>query len=300
MNNDKKITIKRLIIFLVISFIPFMILIPILWKVYGGPIYVSGNEKTTVTVYIVSVLGMMIPSIAVLITRFITKEGFSDSYLGLNIKAKGGYWAASIIIPLIEGFAGLFLMWAVLMNGISFTEAFPGADLQKTGAFLIQFSASVIIFFPAFGEEWGWRGYMMPKLLKLMPKPAAIITGGIIWGLWHAPLTIAGHNFGNGYWGYPFTGIALMCLYCTLMNCLLTLITEKTRSIYPASFFHMLHNNINVLILLPLFGSEPAITRVAAYNGIEINLLLLCISLITAVVSFILFVKKENIKPGVI
>ena len=295
MNSEKKAIIKRLAIFLLISFPPFMILVPVLWAVYGEPLYTGTDEKYAVIIYIVSVFGMMIPAMANLITRLVTKEGFSDSYLGVHVKGKAGYWAASVIIPLVENVAALFLLWAVFMNDIPFDNAFPGIDFQKAGSFLLVVSYSVIIFFPAFGEEWGWRGYMMPKLLKLMPKPMAIVVGGVIWGLWHAPLTIAGHNFGTDYPGYPFTGILIMCCFCVLMNCLLTLVTEKTRSIYPASFIHMLHNNVYVGTLLNIFGSDKAILKTAELDLFKTNLLVMSVILLTAVVSFILFVKKEKV-----
>jgi cytochrome b subunit of formate dehydrogenase len=88
MNNDKKLTIKRLVIFLVISFIPFIIIIPILWNIYGEPIYTSKKENVAVVAYILGVFGMMIPSAAHLITRLVTKEGFDNTYLGFISRAK--------------------------------------------------------------------------------------------------------------------------------------------------------------------------------------------------------------------
>ena len=88
MNSEKKAIIKRLAIFLLISFPPFMILVPVLWSVYGEPLYTGTDEKYAVIIYIVSVFGMMIPAMANLITRLVTKEGFSDSYLGVHVKGK--------------------------------------------------------------------------------------------------------------------------------------------------------------------------------------------------------------------
>ena len=34
-----------------------------------------------------------------------------------------------------------------------------------------------------------------------------LVTFGLTWGLWHAPITMMGHNYGRGYPGFPFTGI---------------------------------------------------------------------------------------------
>lgn len=295
MSNEKKLTIKRLVIFLILSFLPLMILIPILWLAYGESIFVSENEQLAVVVYIVGIFGMMIPAAANLITRLVTKEGFANSYLGIHFKGKTGYWIVSVTVKLIEGWIGLVILWAVCMHGTAFTEAYPNINTQTIGMYLLQLAFSVIIFFPSFGEEWGWRGYMMPKLLELMPKSAAIVVGGVIWGLWHTPLTVAGHNFGTDYPGYPFTGMLMMCLFCVLMNCFLTLVTEKTHSIYPASFIHMINNNMGAGVLLTFFESEAAIQKAEGLNSIELFFAVMGFSMITAVISFIIFVKKDKV-----
>ena len=46
----------------------------------------------------------------------------------------------------------------------------------------------------AFGEEVGWRGWLLTSLRPLGTWPALIIVG-VIWGLWHAPLILLGYNF---------------------------------------------------------------------------------------------------------
>lgn len=34
-----------------------------------------------------------------------------------------------------------------------------------------------------FGEEWGWRGYLMPKLAQRLSIVSTLLISGIIWGL---------------------------------------------------------------------------------------------------------------------
>ena len=53
----------------------------------------------------------------------------------------------------------------------------------------------------SFGEEWSWRGYLLPQLLPLGQWRALLISGAI-WGLWHAPLIVLGAN----YPGHPILG----------------------------------------------------------------------------------------------
>ncbi|HBB20668.1 MAG TPA: hypothetical protein DCZ62_09575, partial [Ruminococcus sp.] len=77
----------------------------------------------------------------------------------------------------------------------------------------------------------------------LLGTVGTCILGGIIWGVWHAPLTIEGHNFGKDYAGYPYAGIALMALFCTLHGIMLMWLVKKTGSVIPAAIFHAVNNN---------------------------------------------------------
>ena len=106
------------------------------------------------------------------------------------------------------------------------------------------FMAPALNFVTCFGEEWGWRGYLLPKVSQHFSViPTTFITG-IIWGLWHAPLTIIGHNYGLDYPGFPYTGIAMMCLFCITLGIFLSYVTLKTKSCTPAIIGHGAINGI--------------------------------------------------------
>ena len=291
--TERKMTVIRLVLFCLLSFVPFWIILPMMNAAWGEPVYMS--EAAAPAVYALGVFGMLIPSIAHLLTRLVTGEGFSDTYLGVHLKGNGKWYLASIWVKLAESVVSALLIWRLCAGELSLREAFPLEEPKALiGMLLLQLAFTIIVFFPAFGEEWGWRGYMMPKLIKLMPKWAAILLGGVIWGLWHAPLTIAGHNFGIDYTGYPWTGIMQMCLMCVLMNAFLTLLTEKTKSIYPASFCHMVNNNMGASVLIMIAGSE-ALNNAVDTNGISLFLTtFLPLLMITGILSYILLVKKDK------
>lgn len=102
----------------------------------------------------------------------------------------------------------------------------------------------IINFVTCFGEEWAWRGYMVPKMAESMKTGPMLLVSGVIWGLWHAPLTVIGHNYGMGYFGYPFTGIFAMCVFCTVIGIFMTYVTLKTKSCIPAVLAHGGMNSI--------------------------------------------------------
>ena len=116
--------------------------------------------------------------------------------------------------------------------------------IQTVQALLL---APALNFVTCFGEEWGWRGYLLPKMSAHFSTLPTLLITGVIWGLWHAPLTIIGHNYGVGYWGFPFTGIAMMCLFCILMGIFLSYVTLKTKSCIPAILGHGAINGIGAI-----------------------------------------------------
>lgn len=286
MNN----TVKRLVIYICLSFLPLIGLVMIACAAIGKNFYVSGHAAW---ISFVGVFGMCIPAVAHLLTRLITKEGFGETYLLPNLKGNLKYYLVAIIMPLIHSFLAIFIVKLVLLPQLSFGDIFH--DTIGIPLVLLQIAISILAFFPAFGEEWGWRGYMMPKLIELMGKPAAVIVGGILWGLWHAPLTINGHNFGISYAGYPYIGILLMCVLCIAMNAFLTFLTDRTGSVYPACFAHMLNNNVNMMIVLTAFAKSEVLDELMKKNNVTLFYTELSAILPTAIVCGVfLFIKKSK------
>lgn len=246
---DKKLETKRLFVYLAFAFgLSWIIFFA---YIFSGNVWASNGEISGVD-QLVS-LGMLCPALAMLLTRFVTREGFKvtgeDSML-LGIYFQDRKWIYYII--------AMFLPWMYFELGNVLTLLLsPGAfdlhnpeQLGLTGneqaVIYIQPIAMIVsgttVSFAAFGEEAGWRGYMMPKMIKLWGVRKAVILGGILWGIWHWPLTFAGHNFGTGYWGYPLTGFAGMCVMCVFMGIILTGVTYQSGSIWPAAILHAVNN----------------------------------------------------------
>lgn len=210
-------------------------------------------------------MGMVFPMIAHVLTRFITKEGFSlmgEDSMMLGISFGNKKWIYFLLAAFLPWFyTELGNVIELIMNPNLFDPMYY-LTLEIEHKFLMLLPANAIILctiasFAALGEEGGWRGYMMPKLLKITGRKRAIFLGGVIWGLWHAPLTCIGHNFGLDYIGFPYLGILKMCVLCILLGVILTFLTEKSGSIWPAAIMHAV-NNGQPSILLGYMNPEKA------------------------------------------
>ncbi|MCM1335157.1 MAG: CPBP family intramembrane metalloprotease [Bacteroides sp.] len=235
--TDKKLEAKRLAIFLLLAFGISWLPAILFNKVFGYHEWFETN-KMPVLFWIVG-FGSALANV---ITRKLTHEGWSDSLLHLNLKGNLKYYVFSVaaigVIALAEG------AWVTIaFGGGDFTDV--GKNLSSGEAIptlLLVLATAPLMAFNTFGEEFGWRGYMNQKMEPLLGTTGTIVVGGVLWGLWHAELTVEGHNFGTDYPGYPYLGILSMCIGCTFMGVFLMWLTKRTNSIYPAAIFHAMNN----------------------------------------------------------
>ena len=218
---------------------------------------------------------MFFPAIGVLLTRLFTKEGFKNAWLRPKFKKHLRFYLLAWFGPAVLTFAGMGVYFLLFPGNLDLSFSFFTATLEATGApietlpisiellMLAQcvqavFLAPIMNFITCFGEEWGWRGYLLPKVSKHFSTIPTLLITGIIWGLWHAPLTIIGHNYGLGYWGFPFTGIGMMCVFCIVLGVFMSYVTLKTGSCIPAILAHGAVNGIAAIgIYFTFDGGNP-------------------------------------------
>ncbi len=129
----------------------------------------------------------------------------------------------------------------------------------------------------AFGEEFGWRGYLLPRLMQLLGPWPGLLAHGAIWGFWHAPLIfLIGYNYpGHNLLGVPWFVIAAM-----LLGVLFGWLRLASRSIVPPTIAHASFNAIAGLPLILLRGVDPAVGGVL-YSPVGWIVMLIVIWLLT-------------------
>ncbi len=118
-----------------------------------------------------------------------------------------------------------------------------------------------------FGEEFGWTGYLFPKLLPLGRFKAVLIYGPI-WGLWHAPMIWGGYN----YPGHPYLGIVMMCLFTTALALCQAALRLRSNSVLLTSLFHASINTqargalpLLVTGVAPLLGGPLGVVGIVVF-----------------------------------
>ena len=134
------------------------------------------------------ILGMFAPAAAAVIMRlFVTGEGLKGSFGPVK---KWRFYALAVMLAVVvvnlvlavDGITGL---------GVFTWHRKPGLGVEYAAMVFNGVTFSALF---AFGEEYGWRGYLLRKLLPLGEVRAAVIVG-LIWAPWRLPLLIAGLNY---------------------------------------------------------------------------------------------------------
>lgn len=142
--------------------------------------------------------------------------------------------------------------------------ALPAPPLMLTLA-LVQatVAGTTINAVAALGEEAGWRGWMHGELASLGFWRRALVTG-VLWGLWHAPLILQGHNYPE----HPGLGVLWMVAMCVGLSGPLAHLRERTGTVLSAAVFHGVFNGVAGLPLLYAAGGSDLTIGVTGLAGL--------------------------------
>ena len=184
------------------------------------------------------ILTMMTPTIAavIMLTVVAPEGGFRKvlSLLGLD-RAGLKAWPLAIAGP-----AAIHLVGLVILS-IAGLAVFASPQITGSAGFAIFkiLSGLLIGTLFALGEEIGWRGYMLPRLLTRGVVPALLLVG-FLHGVWHLPLMLSTdyyHNTGN-----PLLVVPLFLATLTLAGVFYGFLRIWTESVWPVAIAHAAAN----------------------------------------------------------
>ena len=248
---------------------------------------------------------MFFPMLTALVLQAIDKEKFNHTGL-VNFKIRGP-WLVAWLLPV----AMVFL--CILVNGLM-----PGVELTYNAEQLINqyhipedqqelvreqmgqypawiMAVSVVLSgllagitinaIAAFGEEYGWRNYLVGALREVKFWKAALFIG-VVWGIWHLPLILMGHNYPNE----PQWGVLLMVVFCVLAGVLELYFVLKAKSMIVAAVLHGTINAVSGMTIYFTLGGNDFLNGMTGLSGfIAMGLTILCIWVYDR------FISKETI-----
>lgn len=218
---------------------------------------------------------MWVPTLATFLTiKFVTRE--KPALSNLRFGSFKPYLAAALILPLC--FALIYgLTWATGLAQPDWAlEQFRamfvsvGAEppaIPEPGLVLLGVFAASIVIAPflngliALGEEIGWRGYLLPRLMPL-GKTRAYLILGIIWGLWHMPLVLIGFTYPD----QPILGTIAFIAMTTTFGIYVNELALENNSCIVAAWVHGIFNTQKLGVWSLLFRRVNPL--LGGYSGV--------------------------------
>lgn len=227
---------------------------------------------------LVSTFYMFSPAVANVVTRVVTDEGWENLRIRPALRSNLRTYLAAWLVPgvLIAAGAALFLaafpayfdpdattLRGVLPAGTAFEVVVVAQIVQA-----LVLGATVNTLF-AFGEEFGWRAYLLQKLLPLGPRRAVLVLG-VVWGAWHWPIIALGYNYGFDYVGAPWTGFLAMVWMTTMVGVFLAWVTLRADSVWPAALGHGMVNAFGAIGLIFATADAPSLLGPTAVGVVTV------------------------------
>jgi uncharacterized protein len=213
---------------------------------------------------------MWSPALASVIARLVLREGFSDVSFRFGGLRTLPWYALGLGVPLAVGILAYGAAWLTGLVGLQ----------GSAGAFLVGLvSAATWITIYGFiftaGEEIGWRGYMLTRLIDAgVPRP--VLVSGLIWAGWHLPLIFAGIYAAGPN---PALSAVLFVVSVTSIAFVFARMRLETGSIWPVIFAH---SAWNAIIQGPFDGATTG-ANAALWTG-ESGILTVIVIVVVAVI----------------
>ena len=192
---------------------------------------------------------LLIPSLLglILLTALRLTKGGKEAFASTGLA--GGKWQVWLVFGL-----GLILFYG-MQTGLNYVfklgtvvdiktvfpqlavANLPAPALTLLLAFQFMIVGPFLGLIVAFGEEYGWRGYLQTELIHL-GRIRGVFLVGVIWGIWHWPVIWMGYN----YPGQPILGSLAMVIWCILLAYFLAYAVFKSNGIWTAAYLHALNN----------------------------------------------------------
>jgi len=273
---DTQLNTKRILIYLAFAFgIPWIAVL-VFYLVFGTDDPALMARQVQVLNYF---FVLPVPALANLATRLITKEGWGRLMLKPNFRRSWRYYLAAWLLPLLAvilGGAVYFLLFpqsfdpnlSTARQAVASIPALAKASpwsLLLISTLNVMIAGLVIYGLISIGEELGWRGYLLPRLMERFAgaertgaeaqgfvhtvidvagaRKAALLVG-LIWGVWHWPGDLLAMKLDPEM---SILSLLVRLVSACALSVLLAWVTLRSGSVWPAAIGHGMFNATTLL-----------------------------------------------------
>jgi len=188
--------------------------------------------------------------------------------MGFNLALLGWQWGQSrwhgiaFLTPVLYGLVTYLIIWVSGLGGLVDPHyldevgeylGLAGWSDEAMVAFSILIFGGVAMIWrisTTLGEEIGWRGFLVPVLMRRFSFPITSLIIGLIWAFWHAPLIFyTKYNAGPYHLEWQFLNYSILMI---AMSFIMTYLRLKSGSVWTAAILHAAHNAYVLSILDPM------------------------------------------------
>jgi membrane protease YdiL (CAAX protease family) len=225
-------------------------------------------------------VAMFTPLLAVLIVLFVvTRDGYTRKGLrSLGLHRLGlRAWPVAMLGPLLVLGLAYGVVWSTGIARFAVPDRLiDGAAGLGVPVWLLAPVATVIVpiftlgLVTSFGEEIGWRGYLLPRLESLGAW-RAVLLAGLLHAVFHLPIIFLTSLYHTG--GNKLIVVPLFLLSVTIAGMFLGYLRLRTDSVWPAVIGHSAHNVMwNAFGAFTVASSPVASEYLAGESGLLVIL----------------------------
>ena len=119
------------------------------------------------------------------------------------------WWAFALLFPIVPAVAALYLFNVLGGPPVDWSTLAPLTDVVPM--------IVILTVLAGLGEEFGWRGFALPRLQARYSALVASLIVGLLWGIWHIPLfltdgTSQSEWLREGGWLLAVGGYTVFCM----------------------------------------------------------------------------------------
>jgi uncharacterized protein len=193
---------------------------------------------------------MWIPGTVSIAFRIAFREGFDDA--GFH-PGRLRYWLLASLVPLALATATYLVAWLfrqveinpyLRQQSMFGPQIFPltwfDAGTGTLGLLAQRFAVVLTLgiavgFVSGLGEEIGWRGYLLPRLIQSGVRRPLLVSG-LIWAAWHVPFVLL------TYQHQPYVTAVLYSLLCVVVANFIGWLRLASGSVFVAAMAHGAYN----------------------------------------------------------